>query len=108
MTNSYKAQLKGIMQLAWQFVKQNGYTMSQALICAWANAKLKARLFSGIVHFLFRKVDGSPRQAFGTLASNRVPMTANNRKQSEHIQTYYDTEKGEWRCFKKCNLIAVY
>ncbi len=106
MNASIKNQLKTIMNLAWQFVKQNGFTMSDALKCAWANIKLKACLASGIVCFTFRKVDGSLRQAFGTLAN--TPATANSgRKPNDKVQTYYDTEKQEWRCFKKCNLISV-
>jgi hypothetical protein len=33
--------LSEIMRLAWQFVKRNGFTMSEALKVAWANFKLK-------------------------------------------------------------------
>ena len=34
--------LRMIMTTAWQFVKRNGYNLSKALKCAWANFKLKA------------------------------------------------------------------
>ena len=36
-----KKNLQSIMVQAWSFVKRNGYTMSEALKCAWANFKLK-------------------------------------------------------------------
>lgn len=35
MSTTRKNQLKKVMQLAWQFVKKNGYTLSEALKVAW-------------------------------------------------------------------------
>ncbi|MEG1007243.1 MAG: DUF2693 domain-containing protein, partial [Bacteroides sp.] len=55
--------LHEVMLLAWQFVKKNGFSMSEALKCAWANIKLKVAMKSKIVKFYFQKVDGSPREA---------------------------------------------
>lgn len=51
------------MNLAWQFVRKNGYNMSEALKVAWRNIKLKTQMLSGIAHFRFVKVDGSIREA---------------------------------------------
>jgi len=98
--------LKSVMQLAWQMVKRNGYTMSEAMKCAWANMKLKAKMQKGIVKFYFQKVDGSLREAYGTLKESLLPPTtdSSNRKPNPTVQTYFDTEKGEWRCFKIANL----
>lgn len=93
---------------AWRLVKTLGYTLSEALKCAWANAKFRAKAFAGIIHFVFTKVDGSMREAFGTLATDRVPAIQGTRTTPSHIQVYFDTEKGEWRSFKKANLIKVY
>ncbi len=76
--------------------------------CAWANLKLRKAMADKIVRFYFRKVDGSIREAFGTLKANIVPQTlGDGRKKSDLVQTYFDTEKGEWRCYKKANLIEV-
>ena len=98
--------LSEIMRTAWQFVKRNGYTMSEALRVAWANFKLKAQMKAGIVRFYFRKVDGSLREAFGTLSEKIMPAVGeSNRKSNDTVQTYYDTERQEWRCFKKANLV---
>ena len=36
--------LHEVMSLAWQFVKRNGYTMSEAMKVAWANLKLKGEM----------------------------------------------------------------
>lgn len=108
MSQEKRIALGAVMRLAWQFVKRNGYSLSEALRTAWANVKLKARMQSGIVRFYYRKVDGSIREAFGTLAERLVPPTSGNdtRKKNDTIQTYYDTEIGEWRCFKVANLLA--
>ncbi len=101
--------LHDIMTLAWQFVKRNGFTMSEALKAAWANMKLKAAMKNRIVKFYFQKVDGSVREAYGTLKDNLIPAIAgtDNRKRNDTVQVFYDTEKQEWRCFKKANLISI-
>ena len=100
--------LHDIMSLAWQFVKRNGFTMSEALKLAWANMKLKAAMKNRIVKFYFQKVDGSIREAYGTLKENLIPATSgDNRKRNDTVQVYFDTEKQEYRCFKKANLISI-
>jgi len=97
--------LKNVMNLAWQFVKRNGLSMSEALKTAWKNIKLQAEMKKGIVKFYFTKVDGSIREAYGTLKTELMPeVKESNRKQNDTIQTYFDTEKQEFRCFKKANL----
>lgn len=104
-----RSTLHDIMTLAWQFVKRNGFTMSEALKAAWANIKLKAAMKNRIVKFYFQKVDGSVREAYGTLKDNLIPAIAgtDNRKRNDTVQVFYDTEKQEWRCFKKANLISI-
>lgn len=109
MATTFRNELRKVMSLAWQFVKRNGYTMSQALKCAWANVKLRAALNKRIVKFYFQKVDGTLREAYGTLASDKIPPIAgtDNRKRNDTVQVYFDTEKSEYRCFKKANLIKI-
>ena len=99
--------LKEIMNLAWSFVRKNGYSMSEALKCAWTNIKLRALLHKKVVEFYFKKTDGTLRQAFGTLMSGRIPETKGTKKTVDNCQVYFDTEKNEYRCFKKCNLIKI-
>lgn len=106
MSKERKSQLSEIMMLAWSFVRKNGYTMSEAMRCAWTNIKLCVQFSKRIVEFYFKKTDGTLRQAFDTLMNGRVPETkGSGRKQSDSLQTYFDTEKEGWRCFKKCNLV---
>lgn len=99
---------KSIFTLAWVFVRNNGYSLSEALATAWRNIKLRKALTERICRFTFEKVDGSIRQAYGTLAESLVPTTAgSDRRRNDTVQVYYDTEKHEWRCFKKANLLTI-
>ena len=58
-----------------------------------------------IVEFYYKKLDGSIRQAFGTLAN--TPPATTNRKPNENLFTYFDTIKNEWRSFYMFNLINI-
>ena len=97
------------MCLAWQLVKRNGFTMSEALKVAWANMKLKAAMKQRIVKFYFQKVDGSIREAYGTLKESLLPPIkgTDSRKKSDTLQVYFDTEKQAYRSFKVANLIKI-
>lgn len=101
--------LRTIMTMAWQFVKRNGMTMADALKKAWVNFKLKVAMAVRIVKFYFQKVDGSIREAYGTLRADLLPEIKgeDNRKKNDTVQVYYDTEKMEFRCFKVANLVRI-
>lgn len=115
MSNERKSTLSQVMKLAWQFVKRNGFNLSQALKAAWTNVKLKAAMTGKIVKFYFSKVDGTTREAYGTLNAGLIPAidtttdtsTKKQRKPNDTVQTYFDTERQEWRCFKKANLLRL-
>ena len=106
---STKNFLHEVMSLAWQFVRKNGFTMSEALKCTWANMKLKLQMKSKIVKFYFQKVDGSVREAYGTLNEKLMPTITctDNRKKNDTVQTYFNTERQEFRCYKKANLLKI-
>ena len=53
MSTTFRSQMKEVMILAWQMVKKNGFTMSEALKVSWANLKLKAALKVKVVEFYF-------------------------------------------------------
>ena len=99
--------LSNIMREAHRFIKIAGISLSEALKKAWANFKLRIAMTSKIVKFYFQKVDGTIREAYGTLSDKIIPAIAgtDNRKKNDTTQTYFDTEKQEWRCFKKLNLV---
>lgn len=104
-----KSDLRTIMSMAWQFVKRNGFTMSEALHAAWLNFKLKVAMAVRIVKFYFQKVDGSIREAYETLRSDLIPEVKGDdkRKKNDTVQVYFDTEKQEFRCFKVANLVRI-
>lgn len=108
MSNEQKNLHRNVMNLAWQFIKRNGYSLKEAMVCAWANIKLKREMAKRIVKFYFQKIDGTLREAYGTLAESMLPPTkGNGRKANDSVQTYFDTEKQEYRCFKKANLVRM-
>ena len=72
MATTFKNKMREVMQLARQFVRKNGYSMSEALKAAWLNTKLKAALSKRVIKFYFQKVDGSLREAYGTLMSQSL------------------------------------
>ncbi|MCI2145832.1 MAG: SH3 beta-barrel fold-containing protein [Bacteroidales bacterium] len=54
------------------------------------------------------KVDGTLREAWGTLRFDRLPQhdyDNDRRVKNPTVQLFYDTEKHEFRCFKKFNLV---
>lgn len=72
---------------------------------------LKAKMQSGVAHFVYLKKDGSVREAWGTTASNLMRATQNGRGLSgDMINTvkYYDVIKGNYRSFRFENLIQVF
>ncbi len=109
MATEFKNRMRDVMCLAWQLVKRNGFTMSEALKVAWANMKLKAAMKNRIVKFYFQKVDGSIREAYGTLKESLLPPIkgTDSRKKSDTLQVYFDTEKQAYRSFKVANLIKI-
>lgn len=101
--------LTKIMTMAWRFFEITRQSFSDCLRKAWANFKLVAAMRVRIVKFYFQKVDGSIREAYGTLMPDVIPTVATaDRRRNDTVQTYFDTERQEYRCFKKLNLVAIY
>lgn len=98
---------KNIMTLAWNFFRQTGMSFSECLHKAWANFKLKAQMRMRIVRFYYQKIDGSIREAWGTLMNVEDRIKGDRRSQNPTVQVYWDTEKNAFRCFKKFNIVSV-
>lgn len=99
--------LRKVMADAVRFVRENNFTQKEALKTAWRNLKLCKKMYEGVARFVFKKVDGSFREAFGTLAQNEVPATNGTRRTNDTCQTYFDKGCNEWRCYKKANLLFI-
>jgi hypothetical protein len=81
--------LQTIMRTAWRFFKTTGESFAVCLAKAWANFKLVAAMRTRIVKFYFQKVDGSIREAWGTLRVDLVPETkGDDRKKNDTVQVY--------------------
>ena len=108
MSSKTKNMMSEVMQLMWQFVRQNGLPQSEALKTAWRNVRLRKAMAQRIVKFVFQKVDNSLRVAYGTVKSDIVPATSDGRKPNPTVQVYYDVEKSSWRCFRRAQLLEIY
>lgn len=87
-------------------IKSNFNSFSAALKHAWKVIKLKSSLKSGEVKFRFKKVDGSIREALGTLNLIVEKGEGNKTKTPNYGQiAYFDLQKGQYRSFKAENLI---
>lgn len=72
---------------------------------------LKAKLAGGIAHFIFKKKDGSIREAWGTTQSHLAKAKTNGRgvsREAYKTTAYFDVECGGWRSFRWENLIQVF
>ena len=99
--------LSQIMSAAWRFFRISGQSFSECLRKAWSNFKLVQKMKTGSVKFYFQKVDGSTREAYGTLSDKLIPKVEKEDKRAKNdtVQVYFDTEVQDWRCYKKLNLI---
>ena len=72
---------------------------------------LKAKLQSGVAHFLYMKKDGPLREAWGTCSGNLMRATQNGRGLSgDQVNTvkYYDVMVGGYRSLRYENLVQVF
>ena len=72
---------------------------------------LKAKLQSGVTHFLYMKKDGTLREAWGTCASNLMKATQNGRGLSgDQVNTikYFDVMAAGYRSLRYENLVQVF
>lgn len=72
---------------------------------------LKQQMRNGIAHFLFKKKDGSLREAWGTTNKTLAEKHINGNGCSRELfatTAYFDVEKGQWRSFRWENIVAVY
>lgn len=78
-----------------------------------AAAALREKLQQGKTNFVFKKKDGSRRQAVGTLSFDLIPTEDTQFKSEEQREerqdqvTYYDLEKMAWRCCKTENILSI-
>lgn len=93
---------KQVMLKMWS-IRHMFSSIRQALKAAWKLVKLRIAMKAGQVAFKFRKVDGSIREAIGTL---QVEYTAKgNSTATEETMSFFDVEANHWKSFKITNFI---
>lgn len=82
---------------------------SECLRKAWKLVKLVIRMHAGAVHFCYRKVDGSVRNATGTLRISDLALSSGSRQKKPNYGTicYFDIDKWQFRSFRIANLISA-
>lgn len=71
---------------------------------------LVKKLTEGSTSFKFRKVDGTIREATGTLNADLIPAGAGTPTipaENAASISYYDLDKGEFRAFRTENIITA-
>ena len=108
MATNFKNQMRELMKQSWMLVKVYGFSMADAMKQAWKVLKLKAALKKCVVKFIYTKLNGEIRTAWGTLKEGLIPETkGTERKKNESLIIYYDNEKQAYRSLKIANLIKI-
>lgn len=97
-----------VMKYAHFLYERTQNAWSICLLKAWELYRLAKRMRKGVVKFVFRKIDGTTRYAFGTLQHLPAGSTSRGKKPTFKTFAYYDIEKQDMRCFRVENLITVY
>lgn len=93
-----------LFNIAWSVADQFD-SFSAALVHAWKVIKLQWALCTqALVSFKYKKVDGSIREAVGSLQNPPIPK-GGMRKVNHAILTYFDLQQQDWRCAKIENII---
>lgn len=98
-----------VMNFAHHIYETSTTTWSNALKKAWKLYNLAKKMRNGVVKFVFEKVDGSARIAYGTLCN--LPAGITSRKSTGKAPNfatmcYWDTKKNAFRSFKVENFIT--
>lgn len=99
---------KELFTIAWQYIKDGIFTtISEALKAAWNKIKLAAKLKKGIAYFSFKKIDGTVRNAIGTLngSNYQYDNKGTGKVKNPSVVTYWDVEARAFRSFKIENFI---
>ena len=87
---------------------QNNEGAASTIICHDIVA-LEEALKKGVVHMVYVKKNGAMRDAHGTRVTSLIPegyRAQGRRKPSPLVLTYWDTDRGGWRCLLRDRLMG--
>lgn len=100
--------LSSIMSEAHRMSSITGCSMSVALKKAWMNEKLTVMMRTRIVHFYYQKMDGSIREAYGSLMPRHIDgLVQGTGRKHKDCRTYYDMTADGFRSYKSYNIISI-
>lgn len=106
--NNFRAR---VMKYAYQLWLTTRQTWSVCMKKAWSLYRLSKLMRTGVIAFAYKKVDGSIRNAYGTLIDLPAGITNGGKKMTKpsyKTLSYFDVEKNAFRCFKIENLISQF
>jgi len=105
MKTNFKSQ---VFSRAWQIVKNTGKSFAVSLSKAWQLYRLGKLMSKGNVKFTYEKVDGTLRQATGTLKDvSQFIKGGGNNDVNAKVFHYWDLGAVAFRCFKVENLVSI-
>ncbi len=103
-----------VFTTAWQLVKTEDLSLSQALRRSWREHKCKALLEllrSSVLSITFRKVDGTVTTRVGTRSAQLVPTEAQPKgygsSKSFDVIPFYSLSDHAWRSFRTDSIIRI-
>ena len=93
-------------------LNQEGFTIKESVAKINQFLELSERLKCGKIAFAYKKVNGETRYAIGTtclamMPESRLPKNEKEKHCDDGNQRYYDFTCGDWRCFKRLNLLEI-
>lgn len=99
--NGTENELRSVIDTAIRWAENQSYVLE------YITDELRQR----IVHFKYAKVDGTIREAWGTLKESLIERsskdTLGSKNSCPNYVTYFDLTKNEWRCFKVANFLEI-
>ena len=97
-----------VLKIANELRYKHNLTPSESFKKAWVAVKLESKMKSETVSFVFKKKDGSIRQAKGTKSSLVVPKEFAPKGTGKVCLSninYFDVDSNGWRSFSITNLL---
>lgn len=113
MRNTCDEELLRIREGLERYLSGNGRLIEAKLDMI---AELKQRMQEEVVHFVFGKIDGSERHAYGTRAADVIAGhdagdISKGSQAARHVAfgtfAYFDIERQDWRCFRVDRLFDI-